>query len=162
MLHGNIDDTQQRRIKLLEIINKFRAKGKLVNRYTLQPELAKAGFKVSFATIYRDMTSLNQNNTWVRDLAQSNYSAYQEDISNNLEWIEAQAKKKFEETGQNVWLGIIHRVQETKMKHTNGENINISAALLNKKFTEMSSKKEKENKEDEGYVVDLIKLASKN
>jgi 16S rRNA U516 pseudouridylate synthase RsuA-like enzyme len=44
------------------------------------------------------------------------------------------------------------------MKHTNGENINISAALLNKKFTEMSSK---EDKKEEKYVVDVIKLAGK-
>ena len=56
--------------------------------YTLQLELEKQGFKVSFATIYRDMTSINQKNTWVRDLASSNYSAYQESISQNLEWIE--------------------------------------------------------------------------
>ncbi|MDH3339804.1 MAG: hypothetical protein OEL84_00810 [Nitrosopumilus sp.] len=150
-----LDDTQERRLKLLDIVNQFREKGKLVNRYTLQPALEEQGYKVSFATIYRDMTSINQKNTWVRDLAQSNYSAYQESISQNLEWIEQQAQKMFQETENHVWLNIIHRVQETKMKHTNGENINISAAMLGKKFNEMKKEDEQE------CVVDVIKLASK-
>lgn len=154
----SVDDTQQRRSKLLEIVNKFRAEGKLCNRYTLQPALEQAGFKVSFATIYRDMTSINQKNTWVRDLAQSNYSAYQEQISQNLEYIEHQADLKFQETGNHVWLNIIHRVQETKMKHTNGDNISISAALLNKKFNQMS--KEKDEKKEQEPVIDVIKLAA--
>lgn len=153
-----VDETQERRIALLDIINQFRNEGKLVNRYTLQPALEQAGFKVSFSTIYRDMTSINQKNTWVRDLAQSNYSSYQEQISQSLEWIETKASEKFEETGHHMWLNIIHRVQETKMKHTNGENINISAALLNKKFREMTKSEEK--KEDENYTVDVIKLAA--
>ena len=133
----SVDDTQERRLALLDLVNEFRSKGKLINRYTLQPELEKLGFKVSFATIYRDMTSLNQKNTWVRDLAESNYSAYQESISNNLEWIEQQAQKQFEDTQNHVWLNIIHRVQETKMKHTNGDNINISVAILGKQFNKL-------------------------
>ncbi len=157
-LECTIDDTQQRRITLQEIINEFRGKGLLINRYTLQPALKKQGFDVSFSTIYRDMTSLNQKNTWVRDLAESNYSAYQENISNNLEWIETQAKEQFEKTKANMWLGIIHRVQETRMKHTNGENINISAAFLNKKFNQMNEKEEK--KKEELEIVDVIKLAN--
>ena len=152
---STIDDTQQRRLKLLDIVNQCREKGKLINRYTLQPELEKKGFNVSFATIYRDMTSINQKNTWVRDLAQSNYSAYQESISQNLEWIEQQAQQKFEETNNHVWLNIIHSVQQTKMKHTNGENITISAAMLGKKFNEIKKEDEQE------CVVDVTKLASK-
>ena len=102
------------------------------------------------------MTAINQKNTWVRDLAQSNYSAYQEQISQTLEWIETKAAEEFESTKHHTWLNIIHSVQQTKMKHTNGENINISAALLNKKFREMT--KESEKKED--YPVDVIKLAA--
>ena len=155
---STIDDTHERRLKLLEIVNQFREKGKLVNRYTLQPELEKQGYQVSFATIYRDMIAINQKNTWVRDLAQSNYSAYQESISQNLEWIESQAQKLFQETENHVWLNIIHRVQETKMKHTNGENINISAAMLGKKFREMKNSEKEDSKE---YTIDVIKLASK-
>ena len=160
-LQNTVNDTQQRRITLLDIINQFRAKGKLINRYTLQPALKEKGFDVSFATIYRDMTSINQKNTWVRDLSESNYSAYQEQISNNLDWIETQAAQQFKETENHVWLNIIHRVQETKMKHTNGENINISVALLGNKFKELSSKN-KEKKEEKLLEerVDVVKLAT--
>ena len=151
-----LEETHQRRIKLLDIVNQFRAQGKLVNRYTLQPALEQAGFKVSFATIYRDMTSINQNNTWVRDLSESNYSAYQEQISQNLEWIEQKAQKQFEITENHVWLNIIHSVQQTKMKHTNGDNINISVAMLGKKFSELEDSTEKEKEP----MVDVIKLAT--
>ena len=155
---ASINDTQERRIRLLEIINNFRSQGKLVNRYTLQPALKEAGYDVSFATIYRDMTAINQNNSWVRDLASSNYSAYQEDISSNLEWIETQAKTQFEKTEDHVWLQIVHRVQETRMKHTNGENINVSAAMLGKQFNKM--KKDSEKEKEEEPMVDVIKLAA--
>jgi len=152
-----VDDTHERRLKLLHIVNQFREKGKLVNRYALQPELEKQGFTVSFVTIYRNMTSINQKKTWVRDLTQSNYSAYRKSISQNLEWVEQQAQQKFEETGNHVWLNIIHSVQQTKMKHTNGENINISAVMLGKKFKELSNNEENQ----EELAVDVIKLASK-
>ena len=152
------EDTHERRLKLLEIYEDFRAKGKMINRYTLQPALEKAGYKVSYATVYNDLTQINQKNTWVRDLAQSNYSAYQEQISQNLEWIEQQAQKQFKKTNNHVWLNIIHSVQQTKMKHTNGENINISAAMLGKKFREMSSKDTK----DKEINVDVIQLASRS
>ena len=154
----SVEDTFARRTKLLEIVNDFRSKGKLINRYSLQPELEKQGFKVSFATIYNDMTAINRNNSWVRDLASSNYSAYQEDISSNLEWIEEQARKQFESSKNHVWLNIIHRVQETKMKHTNGENINISAAMLGKQFNKLKEESMKESEKEE--MIDIIKLAS--
>lgn len=150
-----LDETLRRRQKLQDIINQFRSKGSLINRFTLQPELEKAGFKASFTTIYRDMTALNKDNTWVRDLAESNYSAYQESISSNLELVEQQANEKFKETGNHVWLNIVLRVQETKMKHTQGDNINISAALLHTKFNELK----KQQKEEEPKI-DVIKLAA--
>ena len=44
------------------------------------------------------------------------------------------------------------------MKHTNGENINISAAMLGKKFREMKNSEKEDSKE---YTIDVIKLASK-
>ncbi len=84
------------------------------------------------------MTAINRENTWVRDLAESNYSAYQEDISNTFDWLEMQASTRFESTHDHVWLNIILKVQDSRIKHTSGENINISAALLGKKFKELT------------------------
>ena len=72
-----VDETQKRRSKLLDLVNEFskwiQKYGKLIHHYTLQSALKEAGFDVSFATIYMDMTSINQKNTWVRDLSESNY-----------------------------------------------------------------------------------------
>ena len=91
--------------------------GKLVNRHSLQFALEQAGFKASFATVYRDMTAINQKNTWVRDLAQSNYLAHQEQITNNLEWIETKAAQQYKETKSHLGLGIIHHQRTYEEMH---------------------------------------------
>ena len=75
-----------------------------VNRYTIKDQLDKSGFEMSASTIYRDMTAINRENTWVRDLAESNYSVYQENISNTFDWLEMQASKQFESTHDHVWV----------------------------------------------------------
>jgi Fe2+ or Zn2+ uptake regulation protein len=157
-MNGTIDDTQLRRQTLAKIVIEFRKEKKQVTRYTLQPELAKRGFDVSFATIYRDLTILNRDNTYVRDLAESNYSAYQEEIAESLDWVESQARTEYELTQNHVFLNVILKVQDLKMKHTNGENINISAALLGKKFNQL--KQESKETQQEEYVIDVIKLAN--
>ena len=152
----SIDDTIQRRQALAKIVVDFRSNKRQVTRYSLQPVLKEAGFDVSFATIYRDLTSLNRDNTYVRDLSESNYSAYQEEIAESLDWVEAESRKQFESTQNHVFLNVILKVQDLKMKHTNGENINISAALLGKKFKEMTNQ---ENKEEE-QTINVIDLAN--
>ena len=128
-----IEDVTIRRREVMKIMTHLRKNGQRVNRYTVKEQLDKSGFEMSASTIYRDMTAVNRENTWVRDLAESNYSAYQEEIDNNLEWMAHQAVKKFKETGDHVWLNILLKTQESKMKHTTGENINISVALLGEK-----------------------------
>jgi len=139
-----IEDVTIRRREVLKIMTHLKKNGQRINRYTVKDQLDKSGFDMSVSTIYRDMTVINRENTWVRDLSESNYSAYQEDISNNLEWVIHQAITQFEKTKNHVWLNIMLKAQETKMKHTNGENINISAALLGKKFKQL--KKELDDK----------------
>jgi len=137
-----IDDVTSRRRQVMKIMSQLKKSGQRINRYIIKDQLDKLGFEVSVATVYRDMTAVNRENTWVRDLAESNYSAYQEDISNNLEWIESQASQQFESTNNHVWLNIILKVQDSRIKHTNGENINISVALLGKKFKELTDDKQ--------------------
>lgn len=152
----DIEDISFRRRKVEQIMSNLKKIGKRITRFTVQEELDKIGFHVSSVTAYRDMTAVNRENTWVRDLAQSNYSAYQEQISDTLEWIEMQSEKRFEKTKSHVWLNIILKVQETKMKHTNGENINVSAALIQRRFEQMTKELEK-HKQDES--VDVLKMA---
>ena len=113
---------------------------------------------MSASTVYRDMTAINRENTWVRDLAESNYSAYQEDISNTFDWLEMQASKQFESTHDHVWLNIILKVQDSRIKHTNGDNINMSVALLGKKFNELNTLHLQDEGMDETQMIDVIKL----
>ena len=177
-------DILNRRTAIKQIIIHLKRQGTPVNRFTIKPYLDQRGFVVNHSTIYRDLTIINRENTWVRDLAESNYSAYQEQISNTLDWIEQQAIilynkdwKSIRTTQKQVpandgtktlteqtvtsesanqkatFLSIIKQVQELKIKHTNGENINISAALLGKRFSKI--------KESEPTTkIDVLKLAS--
>ena len=161
-----VEDVTVRRREIMKIITQLRKKGQRVNRYTVKEQLNKSGFEPSVSTVYRDMTAINRENTWVRDLAESNYSAYQEDISNTFDWLEMQASKQFESTHDHVWLNIILKVQDSRIKHTRGENINISVALLGKKFKELEDDKQsitplQEESSDEMSshpIVDVIKL----
>jgi Fe2+ or Zn2+ uptake regulation protein len=139
----------------MKIINQLKKNGLRVNRFTVKDQLDKSGFEMSVSTVYRDMTAINRENTWVRDLAESNYSVYQENISNAFDWLEMQASEQFEATKNHVWLNIILKVQDTRIKHTNGDNVNLSVALLGKKFNELI--RQEENKEQE-ITVDVIKL----
>jgi len=129
-----IEDVTIRRREVMKIMAHLKKNGQRINRYTVKDQLDKLGFDMSVSTIYRDMTALNRENTWVRDLAESNYSAYQEEIDNNLEWVSHQVVKKFRDTGDHVWLNILLKTQESKMRHTAGENISVSVALLGEKY----------------------------
>ena len=118
-----VEDTQLRRQTLAKIVIRLRKERKPVTRYTLQPLLKEEGFDVSFATIYRDLTSLNQSNTYVRDLAESNYSAYQEEISESnkghTSWMKG--KNHSTETRLKISKAGFGRIvsEETKKKMSN-------------------------------------------
>ncbi len=164
------DDIVLRRQCIQQTITKLRKSDKPVNRFTVQSELTKAGYDISESTVYRDMTALNRENTWIRDLSESNYSAYQEEISNNLEWVIHQAATQYEKTNDHVWLNIILKAQDTKMKYANGENINISAALLGKKFNELKDELDEKNKRlesssslniQEHNIIDVVDMCRK-
>ena len=129
----------------MKIMSQLKKDGQRVNRYTIKDKLDKLGFEVSVATVYRDTMAVNRENTWVRDLSESNYSAYQEEIDNNLEWVAHQAVKMFNETGDHVWLNILLKTQESKMRHVAGENVNVSVALIGEKFRKRMAELENQN-----------------
>ena len=185
----SVEDVMARREALLKIINQFKKDGKTVTRFSLQPALKEVGYDVSYSTIYRDMTILNRENTWVRDLVESNYSAYQEHIHDTLNMIEKEALKMYQEkptiikkTHKEIskngevtiieeanteevanmtvcLLELILKVQSLRMKQTHGDNINVSAALLTAELREAQDKLENMNKEPRTPIVDVIKLA---
>ena len=164
--HGNVDAINNRREEVKKIMSELKEQGLPVNRYSVHERLDKTKFDVSLATVYNDIVSLSRENTWVRDLTESTYSAHQEEINDTLDWIQKEARRLYDvnwvrskkvtkkvpaKNGKNKVivemvkikeeykpkasiLKIIRDVQDLKMKLTNGQNINISAALLGKKF----------------------------
>ena len=132
-------------------------------------QMREAGFKdYNRQMHYRDKTDLNKNSTFLIDLAQFNYSAYIEEISDNLRFIEEQAKAMYrQEWNQDKTitkhivvnnelvqveehhktapiaapklkaLEIIANVQKLRTDLVSGDTLNISAALIGKKFREM-------------------------
>ena len=177
------EEITQRRYEVEKIIALLKNQNQPVNRYTVNELLEKKGYKVNLATVYRDITAVNRENTWVRDLSESNYSAYMEDIFGSLVWAQEEAKTQYHKTWtankivkketnegdttettttqelgapKNAFLSTFVKTQELKHKLLTGDNINISAALLGKKLNEL--KKQTESFEEQ--KVDVIKLAS--
>ena len=66
------------------------------------------------------------------------------------------AREEFLKNKAYFYLEIIMKVQDLKMKHTGGENVNVSAALLGKKFNQMQTELQKY----ETSEVDVLKLTS--
>lgn len=187
--YSNFDITV-RREAVLRIVNELKKKGITINRYTVHQSVVNAGFDVDESTVYRDLVAINRENTWIRDLAESNYSQYQESIHETLNWIEVEAKKQYKKkwtmskrvskqvhakdegiidlieqtvtaelaAPKAAFLKIIAEVQDLKIKHTNGENINISAALITQEFQDIK-KKYAGLGVDLGSPVNIIELA---
>lgn len=185
-------DPTARRRALMKIMGDFRKEGKLANRSTLQKPLEQAGFPASTGTIYRDITLINRENTWVKDLVESNYSAFQEHISDMLDFVEQEAldnynkkwtldkktkrvvsnsKGEFESLEETTtqemaapkvqFLEIIGKVQQLRMKHTHGDNINISAALLSAELQDAKDKLQSQTSNKETPIVNVLELAKR-
>ena len=132
-------------------------------------QMKDAGFKdYNHRMYYRDKTELNQNSTYVLDMTQFNYSAYMEEVSDDLRFIKEQALAMYrQEWNQDKTitkhivvnneivqveehhktapiaapklkaLEIIANVQKLRTDLVSGDTLNISAALIGKKFREM-------------------------
>ena len=132
-------------------------------------QMKDAGFKdYTRRMYYHDKTELNQNSTYVLDMTQFNYSAYMEEVSDDLRFIKEQALAMYrQEWNQDKTitkhivvnnelvqveehhktapiaapklkaLEIIANVQKLRTDLVSGDTLNISAALIGKKFREM-------------------------
>jgi hypothetical protein len=183
---------ERRRLAIVKIISQLRKEHKPVNRFTVLPLIRAEGYDVEEGTVYRDLTVINRENTWVRDLVESNYSAYQERIAENLDFMEKEAienyhkswtmnktvkrvvsneKGNFETIEETItqemaspkaqFLLILGKVQELRMKHTHGDNINISAALLSAELQDAKDSLQKLSKGDKTPIIDVLELAKK-
>lgn len=181
------EDITTRRHEVEKIISHLKKNNKKVNRYTVHEILVTKGYNTHISTVYRDITAVNRENTWVRDLSESNYSTYMEDIYNSLEWAETQAVEQYNKTWtankivkkqtnegdttettttqelgapKNAFLSTFIKANELKHKMLTGDNINISAALLGKKLNEL--KKQVEPLQEGEEPINLLEIAKKN
>ncbi len=159
-----VEDVVQRQIALAEILDGYRKRGISPRRHALLTDLEAKGFPVTVATLYRDRTSLNRHNSFIRDLTESNLSAYMEEIYDRLTWVEEEAAKQYDQKwtmnqvikrrgpkGEEIeqhstseiaqpkaqFLSVISKAQELKHKLLVGDNTQLSAALLAEKFQKM-------------------------
>jgi hypothetical protein len=182
---GSTDINRDRRILATKkIMLQLKLEHKPISRNTVFSLIRAQGFDVEEGTVYRDIVLINRENSWVRDLVESNYSAMQEHISEMLDFIEKEALENYsktwtmnrtvkkigttskgefeseeETTTQEMaapkaqFLMLIGKVQELRMKHTHGDNINISAALLSRELQEAKESLKKDTEKANSVVI---------
>jgi len=160
-------EIENRRNALRKIILEVDKKGRKSTRKELLAELAKKGFKIDISTLYRDRTVLNTGNSFVLDISKTNYSAYMEEIWNNLETITEEAIENYHKnysvikTTERERNGVTERVTErvqnrletrhkflkllldgtmAKLSVMSGESLNASVAMIDIAFRELKDK----------------------
>lgn len=160
---SSVENIGTRRNELRKIMLEYQQKGKLATRDQYLEELAKRGFCIDIATLYRDKIAINRTNTFVEDIAESQYSAMQEDIYNKLLYVEEQALQLYDKdwktsrffkrslptgtiTESSIvqddkpkiqCLGLIKDLQALKQNMLRGENIQLGVTLIGKKFDQV-------------------------
>ena len=89
--NSSVEKIQARRNELRKIMLEEQHTGIIHTREELLKQLAEKGFHIDFATLYRDKIEINRTNTFIEDIAESEYSALQHDIFNKLLFVEEQA-----------------------------------------------------------------------
>lgn len=166
-----VQDIQERRNELNTIISNFETRGKKFTKKILVEELAKKGFRIDARTLYRDLVVIMKDDSFVRDLAKSTYSAYIHRIFDEIdgydekihEWMEdppkthkrileydqshPMAKPKIkrvieETTSKTEILKLGLRIQEFRINALKGDLVNTSVALLSKDFQRLEIENE--------------------
>lgn len=96
---------KKRRDTVQLIINDLHKEGKPIRPRTIHERLKEKGYEVDTVTLYFDRKYLAEHNSFVRDIAESNYSQMIEDHHTNVSHIRDQAL----ELAEKLW-------QKTKAK----------------------------------------------
>jgi hypothetical protein len=171
--NSSVEKIQARRNELTKIMLEYQQKGKIATRDQYLEELAKSGFCIDIATLYRDKIAINRTNTFVEEIAESQYSAMQEDIYNKILYIEEQALLLYDKdwkvsrivkrnlpngsiTESSIvhddkpklqCLGLIKDLQTLKQNMLKGENIQLGVTLMGKKLGQVKEELELVTKE---------------
>jgi len=169
---------EKRRKALRRIISNYGQKGEKPSRKDLLFELSKKGFKIDLSTLYRDKTKINEESSFLRDIAETNYSAYVEEMWENLDFViensieiyhknfpitkttKHEKNGKIETTIQTIknhpeskqkFLRLILDATMEKVSLFSGSTINFSVAFLSKKMHQFKA-------ENEQYKFELAQI----
>lgn len=136
---------------------------------TILKRLEHRKIKISYWQLCRDIAVVNQENSFLRDLGESNYSAMLQRTSDNLDRAETEAWEKYnaewtttrsreretpkgtfteEETTKNdasakaKFLEIFVLCQKTRLEMLKGDNILISVDMLSKKLNQVKEERD--------------------
>ena len=151
---------EQRQKVLAEIIYQFKRKNKIVTGPELVSVMRKKYPGYNRTNLYTDRTALNAKNTYIRDFL-PNYSAYQQDISELLDWIVAESQRNYFKTWvskktttketkdgefetvtessevaapKKMFLEVMLKAIDLKQKHAQGQNVLIGAVVIQREL----------------------------
>ena len=179
---GSLSEQIEYRQKILQsVFDDARKRGDIINEnYLLYHVKLKGILNYNRSKLYQDRLTLDSKNQYIRNFL-PNYSKYQEDINNELDAIRDEAialseedwiikrtvtrktkdgtfETTSEETGNQKYkselLKIRAKVAELKQKHSEGQNINISAVIVSR---ELIAKKQEIEKLKQENVIKIIK-----
>ena len=183
---GSLSEQIEFRQKILQsVLDEARKRGDTINEnYLLYHVKLKGILNYNRSKLYQDRLSLDSKNQYIRNFL-PNYSKYQEDINNELDAIRDEAialseedwiikrtvtretkdgtfETTSEESGNQKYkselLKIRAKVAELKQKHSEGQNINISAVIVSR---ELIAKKQEIEKLKQENVIKIIKTREK-
>ncbi len=133
---------QKRRDHLVIILSRFHSEGKHPTLQALKEELKKQKVEAELSTISEDLKEVNRKNTFVKDIVQYHYSSLCESYFHNMIWIYAEAKKQYQQSDdakvKNAFLNTMITAQTTIQGALNGKMMDISVAMIQNGFAELS------------------------
>ena len=176
------DEIRYRQSVLSQIIEDAKLNHDIINENYLLYKMQLHGIKnYSRSKLYQDRLTLDSKNNYIRNFLPK-YSKYQEDINNELDSMREEAialsqekwiirksitretkdgtfETKTEETGNQKYkaelLKVRAKVAELKQKHSEGQNINISAVIVQRELSD--KKKEIEKLRKNSQLMELKK-----
>jgi len=134
----DVNDIVTRQHVLEEIIFNLKLDNISVTPKILLEKMKEKEYKIDRSTLYRDRLSINQRNSFLRDLSESNYSFYVENMWEDIELVTQGSQEMFITTKnpniKNNAGKLILETVRTKIELFNSKALDISVELLGKKM----------------------------
>lgn len=171
--HPTNEEIQQRQSKLKDILYEASQDGKYLPDKVVLEKLAEAKFKITRSELARDKRAIATNNSWLRDLAEHNYSSYMEEsfelfkvIRNEAmqlagsDWVKRTVKDKTTDEGgshevinttdeagpKKMFYDLALNAENSRVNMLKGDVLNYTMAFLGKKLQYYKEKAEAKSK----------------